>query len=115
MATFLFESIAYAQTPAGAPPGGPAVLISFAPFVLIFVLFYFLLVRPQQQKAKQRKEMIDNLKKGDRVTTMGGLIGTVTNFSAEVLTLQIAEGVRIKVVRSYIQERYTGDTPQESP
>ncbi len=118
MSEFFSTSIAYAQTSGGAAPGGPAggpaMLISFVPFILIFVLFYFLLVRPQQQKAKQRKAMIDNLKKGDRVTTMGGLVGTVTNFSADMLTLQIAEGVRVKVVRSHIQDLYTGDSSQES-
>jgi preprotein translocase subunit YajC len=116
-ASIFFSSSAYAQTPGGAAPGGatggPEMLISFIPFIFIFVLFYFLLVRPQQQKAKQRKAMIDNLKKGDRVTTTGGLIGTVTNFSADMLTLQIADGVRVKVVRSYVQEMYTGDSSQE--
>ncbi len=99
-----FESTAFAQT-AGAP-AGPAgnPLISFLPFIFIFVIFYFLLVLPQQKKAKARKAMIEALKKGDRVTTTGGMIGTVTNLAPDVVTLQIADGVRVKVVRNYIEE-----------
>ena len=86
--------------------GGQAPLnpiVSFAPFILIFVIFYFLLIRPQQQKAKQRQVMNANLKKGDRVTTSGGLMGTVTTLGEKVITIQIAEGVRVKVVRNNIE------------
>lgn len=101
-------SDAIAQTAEGGPAGNP--LLSFVPFILIFVIFYFLLVLPQQKKAKKRKEMIGALKKGDRVTTTGGMIGTVTNLAPEVVTLQISEGVRVKVVRSYIEELYAGDS-----
>lgn len=98
------ESSAMAQTAggSGSPAGNP--LLSFLPFIFIFVIFYFLLVLPQQKKAKARKAMIETLKKGDRVTTTGGVIGTVTNLSPNVVTLQIADGVRVKVVRSYIEE-----------
>ncbi len=103
LSTFFSESVAYAQIP-GEGPSGPAALISFAPFILIFGLFYFLLMRPQQQKAKQRKEMIKNLKKGDRVMTTGGLMGTVVNLATDVLTLQVADGVRVKVKRAYTEE-----------
>ena len=99
-----FESTAMAQTAGGG--GGPTAnpLISFLPFIFIFVIFYFLLVLPQQKKAKARKAMIEALKKGDRVTTTGGMIGTVTNLAPNVVTLQIAEGVRVKVGRNYIEE-----------
>lgn len=102
-----FESTAWAQAggaPAG-PPGNP--LISFIPFILIFVIFYFLLVMPQQKKMKKRKAMIEALKKGERVTTTGGLIGTVTNLSPDVVTIQISEGVRVKIARTYIEEVHT--------
>ncbi|MFQ5781241.1 MAG: preprotein translocase subunit YajC [Nitrospiria bacterium] len=101
-----FESTAMAQTGGGAgPAAGPGAtpFLSFIPFILIFVLFYFLLVMPQQKRAKKRKEMIGALKKGDKVTTTGGIIGTVTNLSPKVLTLQVAEGVRVKVVRDNIE------------
>lgn len=102
-----FESSAWAQ--AGGAPAGPGgnPLISFIPFVLIFVIFYFLLVMPQQKKMKKRKAMIEALKKGDRVTTTGGIMGTVTNLSSDVVTIQIAEGVRVKVARNYIEEVHT--------
>lgn len=101
-----FESNAWAQA-GGAPaaPGNP--MLSFIPFILIFVIFYFLLVMPQQKKMKKRKAMIEALKKGDRVTTTGGIIGTVTNLSPDVVTIQIAEGVRVKVGRNYIEEVQT--------
>jgi len=91
------------------------MILSFAPFIVIFVLFYFLLLRPQQQKNKQRKEMIDNLKKGDRVMTSGGLIGTVVNLSGDLLMLQIAEGVRVKIKRNYVEEMQTPTSTEEIP
>lgn len=101
-----FESNAWAQAGGGpAPAGNP--MISFIPFVLIFIIFYFLLVMPQQKKMKKRKAMIEALKKGDRVTTTGGIIGTVTNLAPDVVTIQIAEGVRVKVGRNYIEEVHT--------
>jgi len=99
-----FVTNLYAQTDGAAPMPGGSPILSFVPFILIFVLFYFLLVLPQQKKAKKKKEMIDTLKKGDRVSTLGGLMGTVTNLAPDVITLQVAEGVRVKVVRSYIEQ-----------
>ncbi|MFQ5598415.1 MAG: preprotein translocase subunit YajC [Nitrospiria bacterium] len=97
-------SEALAQGAGGAGSGGSQInpIVSLAPFILIFVFFYFLLIRPQQKKAKERQDMVNALKKGDRVTTNGGLMGTVTNLGDKVITLQIAEGVRVKVVRNNI-------------
>jgi len=63
-----------------------------------------MLIRPQQKKAKERQEMIQALKKGDHVITLGGLIGTVTNLGDKVITIQVAEGVRVKVLRKNIEE-----------
>ncbi len=103
-----FESTAWAQAGGAAGPAGNP-LISFIPFILIFVIFYFLLVMPQQKKMKKRKAMIEALKKGDRVTTTGGIIGTVTNLSPDVVTIQIAEGVRVKVLRSYLEDVQTDE------
>jgi len=91
---------AWAQEAAAAPPLNP--IVSFAPFILIFVIFYFLLVRPQQQKAKKRQELNSNLKKGDKIKTSGGLLGTVTTLGEKVITIQISEGVRVKVIRDNI-------------
>lgn len=100
------ESSAWAQ--AGGAPSAPInPMLSFLPFIAIFVLFYFLLVMPQQRKMKKRKAMIEALKKGDRITTTGGIIGTVTNLSPDIVTIQIAEGVRVKVSRNYIEEVHT--------
>jgi preprotein translocase subunit YajC len=78
-------------------------LVQFLPLVLIFVVFYFLLIRPQQKKAKDHRTMLDALRRGDRVVTGGGIIGTVSRVvSAEEVQIEIAEGVRVRVLRSTI-------------
>jgi preprotein translocase subunit YajC len=80
-----------------------STLLQFLPLVLIFVVFYFLLIRPQQRKAKDQKAMLDALRRGDRVVTGGGIIGTVVRAdSPEEVTVDIADGVRVRVVRSTI-------------
>lgn len=80
-----------------------SALIQFLPLVLIFVVFYFLLIRPQQRKAKDQKAMLDALRRGDRVVTGGGIIGTVARVeSPEEVTVDIADGVRVRVLRSTI-------------
>jgi preprotein translocase subunit YajC len=91
--------IAWAQT--GAPAGPPA-LVSFLPLILVFVVFYFLLIRPQQQKSKEHRIMLANLKKNDRVITSGGLHGKVTEMSDDVVTLEVAPNVRVRVSRPMI-------------
>ena len=97
-------SAAYAQ---GAGITGifdnQSALIQFLPLVLIFVVFYFLLIRPQQRKAKDHKTMLDALRRGDRVVTGGGIIGTVARVeNPEEVTVDIADGVRVRVLRSTI-------------
>ena len=78
-------------------------LIQFLPLVLIFVVFYFLLIRPQQRKTKDHKAMLDALRRGDRVVTGGGIIGTVARVeNPEEVTVDIADGVRVRVLRSTI-------------
>jgi preprotein translocase subunit YajC len=78
-------------------------LVQFLPLVLIFVVFYFLLIRPQQKKAKDHRTMLDALRRGDRVVTGGGIIGTVSRVvSTEEVQIEIAEGVRVRVLRSTI-------------
>lgn len=84
-----------------AAPGPPA-LVSFAPLVLIFVVFYFLLIRPQQQKAKEQRIMLANLKRNDEVITAGGLYGKVVALTDKVVTLEIAPNVRVRVDRPQI-------------
>ena len=78
-------------------------IIQFLPLILIFVVFYFLLIRPQQRKTKDHKTMLDALRRGDRVVTGGGIIGTVARVDTpEEVTVDIAEGVRVRVLRSTI-------------
>jgi len=85
--------------------GGSGALESLLPLVLIFVVFYFLLIRPQQKKQKQHREMLEALRRGDRVVTAGGIIGQITKVNSETeLTLEISEGVRVKVARAMISD-----------
>lgn len=99
----MFVSPAYAQT-AGIG-GSLGALEQFLPLVLIFVVFYFLLIRPQQKRMKQHKEMLVQLRRGDRVVTAGGIIGTVNKLVTDTeVSVEIAEGVRVRVVRSTITE-----------
>jgi preprotein translocase subunit YajC len=78
-------------------------IVQMVPFVLIFIVMYFLLIRPQQRKAKELKSMLDALRRGDRVVTGGGIIGTVAKVvNDEELQVDIAEGVRVRVLRSSV-------------
>ncbi|MBK8210618.1 MAG: preprotein translocase subunit YajC [Rhodospirillales bacterium] len=99
----MFVSTAFAQDAAPAAAAGPDAMLQFLPIILIFVVFYFLLIRPQQKKLKVHKEMLSALRRGDRVVTGGGIIGTITRVvdDNEVL-LEIAEGVRVRVQRPMI-------------
>jgi preprotein translocase subunit YajC len=93
-------STAYAQ---GTGLLDQSALIQFLPLVLIFIVFYFLLIRPQQKKAKDQRAMLDALRRGDRVVTGGGILGTVSKVvSPEEVEVDIAAGVRVKVLRSTI-------------
>ncbi len=85
-----------------AHSGTPSPLVSFAPLVLIFVVFYFLLIRPQQQKAKEQRAMLANLKRNDEVITAGGLYGKIVALNDKVITLEIAPNVRVRVDRQQI-------------
>ena len=79
--------------------------MALLPLVLIFVVFYFLLIRPQQKKMKAHKALIQALRRGDRVVTAGGLMGTVTKVTSDTeLQVEIADGVRVRIVRATIQD-----------
>ncbi len=98
-------SLALAQeAPAPEAPGSGAFLVSLLPFILIFVLFYVLLILPQQRRQKRHRQMLDSLKKGDRVVTSGGILGTVMNISKDTVTLQVADNVKIRILRDSISE-----------
>ena len=96
----MWISTAYAQ---GTGIFDQNALVQFLPLILIFVVFYFLLIRPQQRKAKDQKSMLDALRRGDRVVTGGGIIATVARVdNPEEVVVDIAENVRVRVVRSTI-------------
>lgn len=97
-----FISTAHAQA-AGAA-GQPSVLMSFGPLVLIFVVFYFLLIRPQAKKAKEHREMVAKLQGGDEVITAGGLAGKVVEAGETFITLEIAKDVHVKVQRFQVTQ-----------
>lgn len=81
----------------------PNVLVQFLPLILIFVVFYFLLIRPQQKRMKEHRDMLAAIRRGDRIVTGGGIIGIVVKVGPEdELTVEIAEGVRVKVLRSTV-------------
>lgn len=93
---------AYAQTGGVA---GPDFLMSLLPFVAIFAIMYFLIIRPQRQRMKQHQEMVANLRRGDTVVTTGGLIGKVSKVVDDgELQVELSEGVKVRLVRSMVQE-----------
>ncbi len=99
----MLVSTAFAQAATGSAASPGLDLMSFLPLILIFVVFYFLLIRPQQKKLKEHKSMIDGLRRGDRVVTAGGIIGTVTRVGDnDEAIVEIAEGVRVRVLRSTV-------------
>ena len=105
----MFVTPAYAQ--AAAPAGGAAGLASFLPLVLIFVIMYFLMIRPQQKRMKDHRNMVSELKRGDHVVTQGGLIGKVTDVKDDELSVEIAQGVKVRVVRATIAQVVTQPKP----
>lgn len=96
----MFATVAHAA--GAASPASAQGVMSFLPLILIFGVFYFLLIRPQQKKAKEHQEFLKNIKKGDAVVSSGGLHGTVTGLTDTVVTLEIADNVRVKVSRQHI-------------
>lgn len=105
-----FISPAYAQAAGGA--GGASGLEAMFPLILIFVVFYFLLIRPQQKKAKQHKAMLEAVRRGDKVVTGGGIIGTVTKVIDDgEITVEIADGVKVRVQRGLLAAVLTKSEP----
>jgi preprotein translocase subunit YajC len=95
-------SPAYAQSPFG---GSTDMITSLLPFVLIFVIMYFLILRPQQKRVKQHAEMVKNVRKGDTVITSGGLVGRVTKVvDDDQVEIEVAEGVRVRQMRSMVSD-----------
>lgn len=102
--------IAFAQ---GAPGiggiGGPGPMMTIVPFILIFVIMYFMVIRPQQKKAKDHQDVLNKLKKNDEVMTSGGIYGKVVDLKETVVTLEIAPNVRVRVARPQIASVVTAE------
>ncbi len=102
----LGENLAFAMGAQGGAGGEGNPLVAFLPLIILFVIFYFLLIRPQQKKAKEHREMLGSLQKGDYVVTGGGLYGRITSISEDdVLTLDLGDNVEVKVNRNYISSK----------
>src|SRR3954471_6732191 len=95
--------------PAGSPSGTTAFLVQMFPFLIIFVIFYFLILRPQSQRAKQHQATIMAVKKGDEVITGGGIRGRVTKVTDDEAEVEIAQGVKIRVIKSTITQVLTAN------
>ncbi|MFA5072776.1 MAG: preprotein translocase subunit YajC [Nitrospirota bacterium] len=110
----MFIETAYAMGAQGgeAAQGGSG-MSSLIFMAVIFAIFYFLMIRPQQKKMKEHRKMVEDLKKGDRVVTAGGMYGTVENTTPSTLTIKIAEGVKVKVTRSSVSTVVTGEEEKE--
>jgi preprotein translocase subunit YajC len=100
---FVSEVYAMGPPPNGAQQQDP--IMAFLPLIIIFGIFYFLLIRPQQKKARELKAFLDSLKRGDEVITQGGIYGRIEKLTDDVVTLQVADKVSIRVARSQIAGR----------
>ena len=98
----MFISNAYAQAPAAADPGLMGNLSTFLPLVLMFVVMYFLMIRPQQKRAKEQKSMMDALARGDEIITSGGILGKVSKVTDAYVTLEVATGTEIVVQKNSV-------------
>ncbi len=94
-----FVSDAWAQA---APASEASPILSFAPLILIFVVFYFMLIRPQTKRAREHKKMVETLSKGDEVVTNGGVLGRISEVGENFVALEVAEGVQIKVQKQSV-------------
>ena len=92
----------------GPPPGSPGMMGMLLPFIVMFAVMYFLMIRPQQKKMKQHQEMLGGLKLGDEVVTASGLLGNVAGLTDKVITLEIAKGVKVKVLKNQVSQIVKG-------
>jgi len=110
----LVSEFSFAQEAAGQPP---SALASFFPLIIIFAIFYFIALRPQMKKVKAHHNMVDALKKGDKVITAGGVVGKITKLDAggaEYIEVEIASGVNVKVVRSTVATTFDKETANDN-
>ena len=112
---FLASLLAQAQGKGGGssvPGCGGGGFAQLVPLILMFVVFYFLLIRPQQKRAKEHQNMLSNLKRGDQVITNGGMLGKITGISDKTATLEVAEKIRLRVLRSHIAGKQSEFEPK---
>lgn len=102
-------AFAMGTPPGGGTGGGQSAIMNLVPLVFMFGIFYFLLIRPQQKKAKEHRALLENLKKGDMVITAAGIHGKVTAIEENVITLEVATGVNIKISKGYIASLLKND------
>ena len=102
----MFASPAFAATPGAASAGGgtAAFMVQIFPLILIFIIFYFLLIRPQQRRMKQHQAMIAAVKPRDTVVTNGGLVGKVTKVDEHEIEAEVAQGVKVRIVKSMLSD-----------
>lgn len=101
---FIPVALAFAEDAPQAAPGMSGIM-SIAPLVILFVIFYFLLIRPQQKRAKEHKQMLSAIQKGDSVITNGGIHGKVASVNEDTVSVEIADGVKVKVSKDAIAVR----------
>ena len=106
-------STAFAMGANGGQAGQAGGLAGFLPIIILFAIFYFLLIRPQQKKAKEHRDMISNLKKGHRIVTSGGIYGTILSIDDTTIGLEIAENVKIKISRGNVAALITDNEPAQ--
>ncbi len=113
----MFITPAFAQASGASPFGSTDTLIQFAPFIALFAIMYFLILRPQQRRAKEQKQMVQGARRGDVVVTTGGLIGKVTKSTDDTeVELEIAPNVRVRLARSGIADvRSKGEPVKDAP
>lgn len=89
----------------GVVASGPMLLSGFMPFILVFFVMYFLVLRPQRKKQKETEAMLADLKKGDKVVTSGGVVGIITGVKDDIVVIKIGEGAKLEVLRSHVTEK----------
>jgi preprotein translocase subunit YajC len=101
----LYQLLAMAPAPTGNPAEQPPFWIQFIPFVFIFIIFYFVLIRPQVKRQKEQQALLNDLKNGDKVIISGGIHGTIAGIQDKIITVKIAENVKIDVEKESITTR----------
>ncbi len=112
--TNLYLLVAEAQAPAATPPPAGSAISAFMPLIIIFAIFWFLLIRPQQKEKKAHQQMLTNLKKGDKVITSGGIYGTIFDVKDTTLILRIGDkDMKIELLKSAIASKQQEETSAE--